>query len=279
MTNKYVTDKDIGDALSIRVGKLRVNVDNRTVKIVNNELTASGGGIKDGNLNDSLILELENNDGSIVEIDLSKLRNTDTYVVSGAWDTNNILNLTRNDNQVISIDLSAFKTTDDFVVSGEVKPNYVLELTRKEGGKVPIDIGNLKGENGKDGKDGKDGEKGDKGDPGTDRLIERYRINTVDTDYTTLPADFDGATVIRANKNGDQSITITKPPAELEESFRGCCLIIRKSNGDAGTFTNLLAGDGVVFSPDDITPLRRIGNYAGLMYIGNGLYDAGGELP
>ena len=248
MTNKYVTDKDIGDALSIRVGKLRVNVDNKTVKIVNNELTATaGGGIKEGNLNDSLILEVENNDGSIVEIDLSKLRNT-----------------------------------DDYVVDGEVKPNYILELLRRSGAKVPIDIGNLKGATGATGPAGPAGPagaKGDKGEPGTDRFIERFRIITVDTDYTTQPADFDGATVIRANKNGDQSITITKPPAELEESFRGCCLIIRKSNGDAGTFTNLLAGDGVVFSPDDITPLRRIGNYAGLMYIGNGLYDAGGELP
>ena len=247
MVDKYVTNKDIGDALSIRVGKLRVNVDDRTVKIVNNELTAIGGGIRKGDLNDNLILEVENKDGSIVEIDLSKLRNT-----------------------------------DDYVVDGEVKPNYILELLRRSGAKVPIDIGNLKGEKGATGATGPAGPAGPagaKGEPGTDRFIERFRIITVDTDYTTQPADFDGATVIRANKNGNQSITITKPPASLEQSFRGCCLIIRKSNGAAGTFTNLLAGSGVSFSPEDITPLRRIGNYAGLMYIGNGLYDAGGELP
>ena len=236
-----------------------------------------------GSVNDENNLELTRNDGEVIPIDMSNFSTEDDYVVSGKFTEEPTLcppvgcepielQLTRKSGKVVKINASSI-TANDYVVSGKVLDDYVLELTRKSNEKVKIDIGNLKGE------DGAKGDKGDKGEPGTDRFIERFRIITVDTDYTTQPADFDGATVIRANKNGNQSITITKPPAELEESFIGCCLIIRKSNGDAGTFTNLLAGEGIVFSPDDITPLRRIGNYAGLMYIGNGLYDAGGELP
>lgn len=256
MVDKYVTNKDIGDALYIRGGKLRVNVDDRTVKIVNNELTAIGGGIRKGDLNDNLILEVENKDGSIVEIDLSKLRNT-----------------------------------DDYVVDGEVKPNYILELLRRSGAKVSIDIGNLKGEKGAKGDKGdtgpagpagpagESGKDGKDGTPGTGYVVDKFRLVTVDVDYTTQAADFDGATVIRANKNGNQVITITKPPANIEEQFIGCCIFVRKTNGEPGTFTNLNAGPGVTFSPDDVNPLRRIGNYAGFMYIGNGLYDTGGELP
>ena len=283
----YVNDGEVIPKTNTEPNILRLyRILGGQVDIDLSELETPNTFVISGSVNDENNLELKRNDGETIPIDMSNFSTEDDYVVSGKFAENpNLcprpeqnkleLILTRKSGEEVKINACEV-ASDDYVVSGKVLDNYVLELTRRSFKKVNIDIGNLKGE---DGAKGDKGDKGDKGEPGTGYLIERYRINTVDEDYTTLPADFDGATVIRANKNGDQSITITKPPAELEESFRGCCLIIRKSNGDAGTFTNLLAGEGVVFSPDDITPLRRIGNYAGLMYIGNGLYDAGGELP
>lgn len=109
-----------------------------------------------------------------------------------------------------------------------------------------------------------------------DKLLKLgYRINTQDDDYTLTHDDFDGRTIIRANKNGNQAITITKPTDE----FIGKAIVIRKTNGDIGTFVSLVTSEGVTISPIDSTPIRRIGSAVTLVYIGNGLFDVFGELP
>lgn len=103
-----------------------------------------------------------------------------------------------------------------------------------------------------------------------------YRLNTVDEDYVLSGEDFNGFTVIRANKDGIQNITVPKPTTE---SFIGKSITVRKTNGALGTYINLVAGDGVRFIPEDATPIRRIGSTVSLVYVGNGIYDVYGELP
>ena len=71
------------------------------------------------------------------------------------------------------------------------------------------------------------------------------------------------------------TITLTKPG----DSFIGKALIVRKTNGNVGTFVTLKAGDGVTISPADSTPLRRVGSSATLVYTGGGNWDVFGELP
>lgn len=102
-----------------------------------------------------------------------------------------------------------------------------------------------------------------------------YTLKTENNHYTTQAEDFNGFTIIRANRNGDQTITLTKP----DDSFIGKALIIRKTNGNVGTFVTLKAGDGVAISPADSTPLRRVGSSATLVYTGEGNWDVFGELP
>ena len=103
-----------------------------------------------------------------------------------------------------------------------------------------------------------------------------YRINTQADNYTLTGDDFNGRTIVRANKAGDQTITIPKPSSE---DFVGKAIIIRKTNGIVGTFVNLVAGSGVSLLPEDATPVRRVGSSVTLVYVGNGVYDAFGELP
>lgn len=102
-----------------------------------------------------------------------------------------------------------------------------------------------------------------------------YTLKTENNHYTTQAADFNGFTIIRANYNGDQTITLTKP----DDSFIGKALIVRKTNGGVGTFVTLKAGAGVTISPADSTPLRRVGSSATLVYTGGGNWDVFGELP
>lgn len=112
-----------------------------------------------------------------------------------------------------------------------------------------------------------------------DEVYERvlrtgHILNTQDEDYTTVSGDFTGRTIIRANKNQDQTITVTKP----DDSFIGKTLVIRKTNGNPGTSLNIV-GSGCTISPADITPIRRVGLSVSLVYTGEGNWDAYGELP
>lgn len=107
-------------------------------------------------------------------------------------------------------------------------------------------------------------------------LNPKFRINTQVDNYTTQSEDFDGNTIIRMDKDGNSTITLTAPP---DEEFIGSSITIRKTNGDQNTLLYLLPDTGVTINPLDVSPIRRNGGTVSLLYIGEGTYDAFGELP
>lgn len=264
----------------------------------------NSGGIKSGTLiidGDTQTIRVTNNDNSTVDIDVSALKDQNTFVHSGSV-VGTQLNLVRTDGQTVSIDMSGFSTADnDTLVTGGSLTGHTLTLTLSNGGQVEIDLSSLSV-----GKDSpfivsgvfvsRDGgywldftrNDGTKVNVDMTAIINElvntlrtqilgmgYTLKTEDNHYTTQAEDFNGFTIIRANRNGDQTITVTKP----DDSFIGKALIVRKTNGDVGTFVTLKAGDGVTISPADSTPLRRVGSSATLVYTGGGNWDVFGELP
>ena len=224
-----------------------------------------------------------------------------TFVTAGSVQ-GKTLTLRRNDGQSVQIDFSAFSTTDnDTTVTGGSLAGHTLKLNLSNGGSVDIDLSGLSV--GKDSpfivsgvfvsRDGGywlDFTRNDNTKVNVDmtaiinELVNTlrtqilgmgYTLKTENNNYTTQAEDFNGFTIIRANRNGDQTITLTKP----DDSFIGKALIVRKTNGDVGTFVTLKAGDGVTISPADSTPLRRVGSSATLVYTGGGNWDVFGELP
>ena len=264
----------------------------------------NGGGIKSGTLiidGDTQTIRVTNNDNSIVDIDVSELKDQNTFVRSGSV-VGTQLNLVRTDGKTVSIDMSGFSTADnDTLVTGGSLAGHTLTLTLSNGGQVEIDLSSLSV--GKDSpfivsgvfvsRDGGywlDFTRNDNTKVNVDmtaiinELVNTlrtqilgmgYTLKTENNNYTTQAEDFNGFTIIRANRNGDQTITLTKP----DDSFIGKALIVRKTNGDVGTFVTLKAGDGVTISPADSTPLRRVGSSATLVYTGGGNWDVFGELP
>lgn len=105
--------------------------------------------------------------------------------------------------------------------------------------------------------------------------IPKFRIKNVSSGYSTVNADFDGRTLLRVESSNNANITVTKPASE---DFVGLTLTIRKVSGDSSSLT-IKAGTNVTIIPNDLTTLRRIGSTVTLLYIGNGVYDAFGELP
>ena len=264
----------------------------------------NGGGIKSGTLiidGDTQTIRVTNNDNSTVDIDVSALKDQNTFVRSGSV-VGTQLNLVRTDGQTVSIDMSGFSTADnDTLVTGGSLIGHTLTLTLSNGGQVEIDLSSLSV--GKDSpfivsgvfvsRDGGywlDFTRNDNTKVNVDmttiinELVNTlrtqilgmgYTLKTENTHYTTQAEDFNGFTIIRANRNGDQTITLTKP----DDSFIGKALIVRKTNGGVGTFVTLKAGGGVTISPADSTPLRRVGSSATLVYTGGGNWDVFGELP
>ncbi len=264
----------------------------------------NSGGIKSGTLiidGDTQTIRVTNNDNSTVDIDVSALKDQNTFVRSGSV-VGTQLNLVRTDGQTVSIDMSGFSTADnDTLVTGGSLTGHTLTLTLSNGGQVEIDLSSLSV--GKDSpfivsgvfvsRDGGywlDFTRNDNTKVNVDmtaiinELVNTlrtqilgmgYTLKTEDNHYTTQAEDFNGFTIIRANRNSDQTITLTKP----DDSFIGKALIVRKTNGDVGTFVTLKAGDDVTISPADSTPLRRVGSSATLVYTGEGNWDVFGELP
>ena len=264
----------------------------------------NSGGIKSGTLiidGNAQTIHVTNNDNSTVDIDVSALKDQNTFVRSGSV-VGTQLNLVRTDGQTVSIDMSGFSTADnDTLVTGGSLTGHTLTLTLSNGGQVEIDLSSLSV--GKDSpfivsgvfvsRDGGywlDFTRNDDTKVNVDmttiinELVNTlrtqilgmgYTLKTENNHYTTQAEDFNGFTIIRANHNGDQTITLTKP----DDSFIGKALIVRKINGDAGTFVTLKAGDDVTISPADSTPLRRVGSSATLVYTGGGNWDVFGELP
>ena len=264
----------------------------------------NSGGIKSGTLiidGDTQTIRVTNNDNSTVDIDVSALKDQNTFVRSGSV-VGTQLNLVRTDGQTVSIDMSGFSTADnDTLVTGGSLTGHTLKLNLSNGGSVDIDLSGLSV-----GKDSPfivsgvfvsrgggywlDFTRNDNTKVNVDmtaiinELVNTlrtqilgmgYTLKTEDNHYTTQAEDFNGFTIIRANRNGDQTITVTKP----DDSFIGKALIVRKTNGDVGTFVTLKAGDDVTISPADSTPLRRVGSSATLVYTGEGNWDVFGELP
>lgn len=230
-------------------------------------LKIAAGGIKSGNLiikdtEPTQVIRVTNNDGSIVDIDVSALK--DIKIERGEIVNGQTIRLHRSDGKQIDIDISAFASNSPYIVSGVFVSRdggYWLDFTRNDNKKVNVDMTDA-----------------------VNKIVQTvfdmvmrigYTLKTENNHYTTQAEDFNGFTIIRANRNGDQTITLTKP----DDSFIGKALIVRKTSGDVGTFVTLKAGDDVTISPADSTPLRRVGSSATLVYTGGGNWDVFGELP
>lgn len=230
--------------------------------------TSSGGGIKSGVLviqetEPTQVIRVTNNDNSTVDIDVSALK--DIKIERGQVVESHIIRLFRSDGRQIDIDASTLTSNSPYIVSGvfvERNGGYWLDFTRSDNTLVNVDMTDI-----------------------INKIVQTvfdmvmrmgYRINTQAEDYTLTGDDFNGRTIIRADKDDDQTITIPKPTSE---AFIGKAIIIRKTNGAAGTFVNLVAGSDVSLIPEDATPVRRVGSSVTLVYVGNGVYDVFGELP
>ena len=231
-------------------------------------LKIAAGGIHSGVLitqdtNPTQIIRVTNKDGSRVDIDVSALK--DIKVERGEIVNGQIIRLHRSDGEQIDIDASTLvPKSSPFIVSGVFVSRdggYWLDFTRNDNTKVNVDMTAIINEL--------------VNTLRTQILGMGYTLKTENNHYTTQAEDFNGFTIIRANHNGDQTITLTKP----DDSFIGKALIVRKTNGDVGTFVTLKAGAGVTISPADSTPLRRVGSSATLVYTGGGNWDVFGELP
>ena len=227
------------------------------------------GGITGGTLTNNTTITVNNKDGSTATIDISGLdlgdKDTNTYPTHGEVVNNTTVRIHLNTGGYIDIDASTLASKNSpFIVSGVFVSRdggYWLDFTRNDNTKVNVDMTAIINEL--------------VNTLRTQILGMGYTLKTENNHYTTQAEDFNGFTIIRANHNGDQTITLTKP----DDSFIGKALIVRKTNGGVGTFVTLKAGGGVTISPADSTPLRRVGSSATLVYTGGGNWDVFGELP
>ena len=191
-------------------------------------------------------LQLSFNDGSSVEIDLSSIVVTssgETVLITGGSINGNTLTLNLSNNTSIDVDITGLISGIVNQVTNNIESTVIENATNQV-------INNF--------------------------LKLGYRINTKDSNYTLVQDDFDGRTIVRMNSASNQTLTVIKP--DSEEKI-GTVVMVRRSNGNAGTLLTLVAGEGVTLSPVDISPLRRIGSSVSLIYIGNGHWDVFGELP
>ena len=191
-------------------------------------------------------LQLSFNDGSNVEIDLSSIVVTssgETVLITGGSINGNTLTLNLSNNTSIDVDITGLISGIVNQVTNNIESTVIENATNQV-------INNF--------------------------LKLGYRINTQDSNYTLVQDDFDGRTIVRMNSASNQTLTVIKP--DSEEKI-GTVVMVRRSNGNAGTLLTLVAGEGVTLSPVDISPLRRIGSSVSLIYIGNGYWDVFGELP
>ena len=245
---------------------------------LNNKIDASK--IKSTELN-SGTFTITLGDNTKFDTDLSGLITADKFVNSGAVISGNKLQLNFNDGSSVEIDLSSIVVTSSgetvLITGGSIKGN-TLTLNLSNNTSIDVDITDLISgivnqvtnniestviEN------------------ATNQVINNflklgYRINTQDSNYTLVQDDFDGRTIVRMNSASNQTLTVIKP--DSEEKI-GTVVMVRRSNGNAGTLLTLVAGEGVTLSPVDISPLRRIGSSVSLIYIGKGYWDVFGELP
>lgn len=191
-------------------------------------------------------LQLSFNDGSSIEIDLSSIVHTssgETVLITGGSINGNTLTLNLSNNTSVDVDITGLISDVVNQVTNNIESKVIENATNQV-------INNF--------------------------LKLGYRINTQDSNYTLVKDDFDGRTIVRMNSASNQTLTVIKP--DSEEKI-GTVVMVRRSNGNAGTLLTLVAGEGVTLSPVDISPLRRIGSSVSLIYIGKGYWDVFGELP
>ena len=307
----YVSRAELEDWLKIAAGGIQsgvliiqdtnptqiIRVTNKDGSMVDIDVSA----LKDikverGEIVNGQIIRLHRSDGEQIDIDVSALK--DIKVERGEIVNGQIIRLHRSDGEQIDIDVSALK--DIKVERGEIVNGQIIRLHRSDGEQIDIDASTLASKNSpfivsgvfvsRDGGYWLDFTRNDNTKVNVDmtaiinELVNTlrtqilgmgYTLKTENNHYTTQAEDFNGFTIIRANHNGDQTITLTKP----DDSFIGKALIVRKTNGGVGTFVTLKAGGGVTISPADSTPLRRVGSSATLVYTGGGNWDVFGELP
>lgn len=192
-------------------------------------------------------LQLSFNDGSSVEIDLNSIVVTssgETVLITGGSINGNTLTLNLSNNTSIDVDITG-------LISGIV--NQVtnnIESTVIENATTTV----------------------------TNNVLSKlqFRINKQNGDYELTQEDFDGLTLVYAEKAGNQTITVPKPD---NESLIGRVVVIRKAAGDLGTLLTVTGSNGVTITPPDISPLRRVGSEISLVYVGDGVWAATGELP
>ena len=276
-----ITYKDINTG-EITKEDVIIEVDTQDIENLinnlNNKIDASK--IKSTELNNgTFTITLEDN--TKFDTDLSGLITADKFVNSGAVISGNKLQLNFNDGSSVEIDLSSIVVTSSgetvLITGGSIKGN-TLTLNLSNNTSIDVDITDLISgivnqvtnniestviEN------------------ATNQVINNflklgYRINTQDSNYTLVQDDFDGRTIVRMNSASNQTLTVIKP--DSEEKI-GTVVMVRRSNGNAGTLLTLVAGEGVTLSPVDISPLRRIGSSVSLIYVGKGYWDVFGELP
>lgn len=227
-------------------------------------LNLKGGGITGGAVVGTDIV-VNNKDGTTANIDVSALR--DYRVAAGVVRGNRYIDLTFNDTSLPAVVVDAIgliPQNSPYIVSGvfvERDNRYLIDFVRNDDTHVEVDMTDIIQRI-------------------ADAVYQRvmatgYRINNQADDYTLAGDDFDGRTIVRMTKNADTTLTLPKPP----DTFVGKAVIVRKINGDPGTFLNLVSSDPtVVLNPPDATPLRRQGASATLVYTGDS-WDIYGELP
>ena len=266
-------DGDIYIAITTKFESLRTDIINLSNTVENNK-------IKSTELNGSTYT-ITLDDNSTFQTDFSGLVTADKFVNSGSVLSGNTLRLFFNDSTEVDIDLSSIVVTSNgetiLITEGSVTGN-TLTLNLSNSTSINVDITNLISdivnqvtqniesvviEN------------------ATNHVINNilklgYRINTQDGNYSLTQEDFDGRTLVRMNAATNQTLTITKPDTEDRV---GTAVIVRRTGGNVGTLLTFIAGTDVTFNPVDISPLRRIGSSATLVYVGNGVWDVFGELP
>ena len=234
-----------------------VNKDDTTVDI---DVTAlQGSHVQTGTLTDKNTITLTQKVGGNVVIDITALHNGE--ITSGSLVDGKTLRLVKIDGSTVDVDISGLVVPH--IVSGTIvgrDGGYWLDLVNNDNTKVSVDFTDFVNKL-------------------TQSITEKllgigYIINTQNNHYTLQESDFTGHTLVRGNRDGDQTITITKP----SDSFIGKSVVVRKTNGGVGTSLTIKTDTGVTISPADISPLRRIGSTVTLVYIGDGNWDAFGEL-
>lgn len=105
--------------------------------------------------------------------------------------------------------------------------------------------------------------------------VTTYRVVDLSTGQYELQAeDFDGRTLLLC-KNNTHTIVVNVPPSG--DAFKGKSIVVRRSANSTEQVT-LQPRNGAIFSPPDMTVLRRAGSTITLTYVGNNTYEVFGEL-